>query len=121
MKNIKVELTKVKYYEFTGKIMGIDLSPVILEMLGFNAIQAALGLEIEIFGEFEIEWDDDIPMAQILNATLVGRNEVLVDFKLDNLDLDDLSELLTQFDDGSWSADKQASLVDAAHDRMSDS
>lgn len=64
-----ITITQVKGYTFKGIISNTELSDKDLETLGLNRDGQS---DIEVEGEFVLEWDDDIPMPQIENVYLLG-------------------------------------------------
>lgn len=66
-----IHITGVKGYSYTGYILDSELTDSQLETLGLKRDAEYIN-EIQVEGDFVLNWDDDIPMPQIENCQLIG-------------------------------------------------
>lgn len=93
---IKVSITKIKKYTYTG------------------VIQDFINEGTAVEGDYFVEWDDDIPMPMIENAFVV---ETGIEIDLDTLDLESMEhDLFNSGEDSNWTEDRLGSLIDDAYD-----
>jgi hypothetical protein len=74
---IYIETTK--NYEFQAMVDIQDISPAILVNLKLDPDQE----QVNIDGEFQVEWDDDIPLVRVLSV-FIGNIQIFDDNKDDN-------------------------------------
>lgn len=91
---MKAKVITVKHYWFTGATDS--------------------GTDIE--GEFTVNWDDDIPVPEILYVQSTDKDPV--EYSYDQIDYSDLEDQLVAFDTGAWAEDRAASLIDDVMDAM---
>ena len=120
MKTIKVELESATASQFEGYIFSTDLTDNQLGRLGFN--RATAPEQIEASGEYNVEWDDDMPMA-VVQYVCVSSNKDATSFNVVDLDLNEIDcvTLERQIENSGqhmhWEADRIAALEDRDWDR----
>lgn len=70
---LKVKISKIKSYSFTGYVWADELTDDQAAKLGLTLQDLESNKEIEVLGEFALDWDDDIPMPYIESICLVGK------------------------------------------------
>lgn len=70
---LKIKISKISSYSFTGYVWADELTDDQAAKLGLTLQDLESNKEIEVLGEFVLEWDDDIPMPQIESVCLVGK------------------------------------------------
>lgn len=71
---MNITITSVKGYSYTGYILANELSPEqrkVLNIPEYNQFYEN-DYQVEVIGDFVLEWDDDIPMPQIENCLVIG-------------------------------------------------
>lgn len=116
-----IYLKQVNNYTFEGFITENQLSDEQLKTLGLVRTLKN-DAKIEAIGEFEVEWDDDIPMPVITETiALLGPNISPNDSIRYTLDLDtlqcnyeQLEDEISKHESTDWYADRQAYYADMA-------
>lgn len=120
----KIEGLKIRGYSFTALVDVADLPIGAVEALELKA-----GVEqVEVEGEFSVEWDDDIPLVRV--SYVLARNENGNELTIYDEDLEsaveqydayNIEQLIEQDGDSSeWMADAMAMAADRAYDEYYD-
>lgn len=120
----KIENLRIRNYSFTALVDVLDLPIGAVEALNLKA-----GIEqVEVEGDFSVEWDDDIPLVRIsyvLAKSESGNELTIYDENLDSAveqyDAYEIEQLIEQDGDSSeWMADAMAMAADRAYDEYYD-
>lgn len=108
---MKVKINKDARYEFEGLVFDYSLTA------DQQAILGDVG-ELDIAGDYTVEWDDDIPMVMVESVYLINNGKE-IEVTDDSL-LDLIADAIQERDDGSWAEDALGSRIDRAMDSLYD-
>lgn len=109
---MKVHIATVKQYEFEG----IWFDPKLEEgqLQAFNLLNAPGELEVQ--GDYHIEWDNDIPCVY-LDGVYAYYNREWIPLDEDQISYNDIvSQIESKGDYVAWTDDRMAALADRIND-----
>jgi hypothetical protein len=113
---LNVTIDNIKSYTFSGYMSTDQLDTISLDWLRERGVNPEESETFTVEGEFQISFDDDIPMCEILDLYLSYGNETL-----DILDrVNNLYELCEYIENNGdyldWVSDREAMLTDYYYD-----
>lgn len=117
---IQIDISKIKTSEFQGTVDIECLSTEQLEALGINPNEPEV-YQVEAIGEYDVEWDDDIPMVQVETVSL-WNGAICLDLNSNQFDHESIEDEIGRSGlDSDWASDRDASRGDDAYDSYKDS
>ena len=116
---MNISFTKIKNGEFTGFVDKSELPDDVVSQLK----SSNLDFELEIAGEFNVWFDDDMPSVEMTALYIIEENGNFVDINLSKVkNLDTLEEDLAQSEAASnWYMDYKIAQAEHMYDSYKDS
>lgn len=103
---ITVKDIQIKGYQYTGCIYGEDLTAE-------QRIELQVSPEdsVEITGEYTLRYDWGSPSVVVENV-VASNGDLFIDLYWPNVNVDHIESSIEALDDGTWEADRLASVAD---------
>lgn len=95
---IKLFLEKATGFEFKATVYEGELTDEHLQLLGLQRDED-WEREFEVYGDYTVEWDVDIPMVTIQNVTVFNNEDYKKNFDLNLDDIVNYDELCQQIEE----------------------